>query len=136
MNFNFERDPESGVILVGIFLDGQYRLKMLLDTGASHTTIDSNELYMADYDLSNTLGTMELETANGIIQAEIFEIQEVAALGISRKNFSIQIYDFLKHGIISKYQGLLGMDFFEGTKFCIDTLSNQITIEELNSPPI
>jgi len=38
----------------------------------------------------------------------------------------IQIYDFLAHGIFSDYNGLLGLDFFEGTKFCIDMKENTI----------
>jgi hypothetical protein len=39
------------------------------------------------------------------------------------------VYDFLAHGMLSNYQGLIGMDFFEGTKFCIDTVKNLISIE-------
>lgn len=31
-------------------------------------------------------------------------------------------------GIFSDYNGLLGLDFLEGTKFCIDTKENTITL--------
>jgi predicted aspartyl protease len=131
MTFKFEREPESGILLVGIFLDKRSRLKVVLDTGASHTTIDSNALYITGYDLGNALGMVEIETANGVIQTEVYEIKEITALGITRYNYPVQVYDFLAHGILSNYQGLLGIDFFEGTKFCIDTLKNQVSVEEL-----
>ena len=41
---------------------------------------------------------------------------------------NIQIYDFLAHGIISDYDGLLGLDFFENTRFCIDMKNQTIEI--------
>jgi hypothetical protein len=88
-------------------------------------------ILMAGYDLGNPLGTQDSESANGIIQTQLFEVREFAALGISRKNYVVQAMDFLAHGMVSNYQGLLGMDFFEGTKFCIDTVRNQITIEPI-----
>ncbi len=130
MSYTYERDPDSGVLLVGILLDSHCVLKAILDTGASHTTLDSNELYIAGYNLSSALGIVDIETANGVVQAELFEIQELTALGITRKNFPVMIYDFLAHGMLSNYQGLLGMDFFEGKKFCIDTKNELISVED------
>ena len=119
MKFKFQRDDEEGLIIVSVTLDNKYELKMALDTGATHTTIDSNALYLADYALKDNVGVVEIETANGIIETEIFEIREFTSLGISRKNFQIQVYDFLSHRVFSDYNGLLGLDFFEGKKFCI-----------------
>ena len=128
MIYKFKREPESGLILVNIEIDKKYELKMILDTGASNTTIDSNSLYLLDYDLKDNIGTVEIETANGIIQTEIFEIGTFSSLGMTKENFQIQVYDFLAHGIFSDYNGLLGLDFLEGTKFCIDTKNNTITL--------
>ena len=132
MNFPIERDPENGVFLIGITLDKHEPMNVLLDTGASTTTFDFTSLVMAGYDLRNPLDTAEIETGNGIVQVQIFEILEIAAFGIVRQHFQIQVYDFLAHGILSNYQGVLGMDFFEGTKFCIDTVRNQISIEAIS----
>lgn len=128
MTFKFIREPESGLILVNIEIDNKYELKMILDTGATNTTIDSNALYLLGHDLKDNLGTVKIETANGIIESEIFEIDTFASLGLTKKRFQIQVYDFLSHGIFSDYNGLLGLDFFEGEKFCIDTQENTITI--------
>ena len=128
MTYKFKREPDSELILVNIEIDNKFELKMILDTGASNTTIDSNSLYLLGYDLKDNIGTVEIETANGIIETEVFEIDTFASLGMIKENFQIQVYDFLAHGIFSDYNGLLGLDFLEGTKFCIDTKSDTITL--------
>jgi predicted aspartyl protease len=128
MTYKFKREPESGLILVNIEIDNKYELKMILDTGATNTTIDSNALYLLGHDLKDSIGTVEIETANGIIETEVFKIDIFSSLGLVKTNFEIQVYDFLAHGIFSDYNGLLGLDFLEGIKFCIDMNENIITI--------
>jgi len=128
MTFPFKREPESGLIIVSIEIDGKYELKMVLDTGATNTTIDSNALYLLGYDLKDNIGTVEIETANGIIETEVFEVNSFSSLGLTKQKFQIQVYDFLAHGVFSDYNGLLGLDYFEGTKFCVDTKLNTITL--------
>lgn len=128
MIYKFKREPESGLILLNIEIDKKYELKMILDTGATNTTIDSNALYLLGYDLKDSTGTVEIETANGIIETEVFEIDSFSSLGIEKEKFEIQVYDFIAHGIFSDYNGLLGLDFLEGTKFCVDTNENTISV--------
>ena len=128
MIYKFKREPESGLILVNIEVDKKYELKMILDTGATNTTIDSNALYLLSHDLKDSIGTVEIETANGVIETEVFELNSFASLGIIKENFQIQVYDFIAHGIFSDYNGLLGLDFLEVTKFCIDTHENTISL--------
>ena len=128
MIYKFKREPESGLILVNIEIDKKYELKMILDTGATNTTIDSNALYLLGHDLKDSIGRVEIETTNGIIETEVFEIDSFSSLGIEKLKFEIQVYDFIAHGIFSDYNGLLGLDFLEGTKFCIDTNENTISI--------
>ena len=101
---------------------------MIVDTGATNTTIDSNALYLLGHDLKDSVGKVEIETANGIIETEIFEIDCFTSLGLTKKKFQIQVYDFLSHGIFSDYNGLLGLDFLEGINFCINTRENTITL--------
>lgn len=128
MTYKFRREPESGLILVNIEIDGKFELKMILDTGATNTTIDSNALYLLGYDLKDNVGCVEIETANGIIETEVFEIHLFSSLGLIKQNFQIQVYDFLAHGIFSDYNGLLGLDFLKGTNFCVDLSQNTITL--------
>ena len=128
MKYRFERDPEGGIILVNVQLDGRHFFKMVLDTGASRTTIDTSALYMADYTIGNISETSAIETANGIVEVEVSEVGRLTALGHTKRHFPIQVYDFLAHGILSDYDGLLGLDFFEGKAFCIDMTCNTVEI--------
>jgi len=100
---------------------------MVLDTAASLTTLDSNALHMANYPIGNVVEKGMVETANGIVEVDMIETDEISAFGHAVHQMKVQIYDFLKHGILSNYDGLLGLDFFEHSKFCID-MKNQ-TIE-------
>lgn len=54
MKYKFKREPQSGLILVNIEIEDKFELKMILDTGATNTTIDSNALYLMGYDLKDT----------------------------------------------------------------------------------
>lgn len=128
MTYAFEREPDTGLIIISVEIDGKYDLKMVLDTGATHTTVDSNALYLLGYDLRDNIGTVEIETANGIIDTEVFEIKSFSSLGITKQDFQIQVYDFLAHGIFSDYNGLLGLDFLAETNFCINTRENTIRL--------
>lgn len=128
MTCKFKREPESGLILLNAEIDDKYELRIILDTGATNTTIDSNTLYLLGHDLKDSIGIVEIETANGIIETEIFEIARFSSLGLTKEKFQIQVYDFLAHGIFSDYNGLLGLDFLEGMNFCIDTRNSTITV--------
>ena len=128
MTHKFKREPESELILGNVEVDNKFELKMILDTGATNTTIDSNALYLPGHDLKDSIGSFEIETANGIIETEVFEINSFASLGLTKEKFQMQVYDFLAHGIFSDYNGLPGLDFLEGTKFCIDTRENVISL--------
>ncbi|MBP7478082.1 MAG: clan AA aspartic protease [Chitinophagales bacterium] len=128
MTYKFKRESDGGLIVVNIEIDNKFELKMILDTGATNTTIDSNALYLIGHDLKDNIGTVEIETANGIFETEVFELNSFSSLGIIREKFPIQVYDFMAHGIYSDYNGLLGLDFLEGTKYCIDLRENTIAI--------
>ena len=126
--FKFEFESETDVIIVNATIQNKYKLRLALDTAATHSTIDSNVLYFTGYELKNSRGKLEIETANGIIIVERFSIKNFECLGILKNNFEIQVYDFLSHGIVSDYDGVLGLDFFKDNKFCIDLNRKEITI--------
>jgi predicted aspartyl protease len=128
MTHKFKRESEEGLIVFNVEIDNKFELKMILDTGATNTTIDSNALYLLGHDLKDNIGSVEIETANGIITTEVFELNSFSSLGLTKEKFPIQVYDFIAHGIYSDYDGLLGLDFLKGTKFCIDLNENTITI--------
>ena len=133
MTYSFEIDPESGIILVIAKLDGEYEMKMALDTAASRTTFDFNALHVAGYAVGDITETGLIETANGIVKVGIFEIDNISALGHTLYNKAVQVYDYLAHGILSDYDGVLGIDFFKNTKFTIDMINQTIEILEVKN---
>ena len=56
--------------------------------------------------------------------------RDKSAFGHIVRGMTVQIYDFLKHGIISDYDGVLGLDFFENTEFCINMKNQTIAVKE------
>jgi len=128
MIYSFERDPESGIMLFDVMLDVKYEMRMAFDTGASRTTFDINALLIAEYPLGNILEESAIETANGIVKVGVFEAHSLTSFGHTVGNVKVQVYDFLAHGILSDYDGVLGLDFFENTRFSIDMTEQTIEV--------
>jgi predicted aspartyl protease len=70
MKHEFKKDTQSGVLFVTVRLENKDELKMILDTGASNTTVDFTALCMAGYTVGQASQTSQIETANGIIDVE------------------------------------------------------------------
>jgi len=120
---------ESDVIIVDAIIEGKFELRLALDTAATHTTIDSNILYFSGYELKNSKGEKEVETSNGIIVVELYDIEEFESLGICKEGFEVQVYDFLSHNIVSDYDGVIGLNFLKDHKICIDMVNGEINID-------
>ena len=128
--FKFNLRTEEDVIIVDASIVDKYKFRLALDTAATHTTIDSNVLYFSGYELKNSKGEREIETSNGIIVVETYDIERLECLGITKNNFEVQVYDFLAHGITSDYDGVIGLNFLRDFKFCIDIVNNEISIDK------
>ena len=127
-SFHFELEDDESLITVSCHLgDDDYDLA--LDTGASNTVIDLNALFAAGYRIEDAIRIVEIETAGGVIEAYVFQILELKALGITRRHLEVSSYDFIDNNIFSEIQGVLGLDFFKGYKFCIDMTDFEITVQ-------
>ena len=100
----------------------------MVDTGASNTIIDLTTLLVNDYEFSQRKEEVKVETAKGVTNAYIFTTKSLEGLGIKRNNFEICSYDFLRNGILSEPDGVLGIDFFRDNKICIDFIKSELTI--------
>ncbi|TAF45454.1 MAG: hypothetical protein EAZ51_03270 [Sphingobacteriales bacterium] len=126
--FSFDLPTDEDVIIVNASIERKFKFRLALDTAATHTTIDSNVLYFSGYELKNSKGEQEIETSNGIIVVETYDIEHLECLGITKTNFEVQVYDFLAHGITSDYDGVIGLNFLKEHKFCIDILKGEVSI--------
>lgn len=110
-NFPIDIPTEDEVIIVNPRIEDTFEFRLALDTAATHTTIDSNVLFLSGYELKNSKGEFETETSNGIILVEVYELKKFECLGIEREGFDVQVYDFLAHGTTSNYDGIVGLDW-------------------------
>ncbi len=127
--FYFNLLTDEDVIIVNASIKGKYKFRLALDTAATHTTIDSNVLYFSGYELKDSKGEKEIETSNGIIVVETYDIEQLECLGIIKNNFEVQVYDFIAHGISSDYDGVIGLNFLKEHKFCIDFVKCELSVE-------
>jgi len=124
--FYFNRANDDSLILIQAEINGT-PISMVLDTGASHTTIDSTTLMLADVFTGNNEQVVLLETAKGIVEAKLSKLKSFKSLNKKIDDFEIQTYDFIVAGILSEYDGVIGLDFFQNTHFCIDLQENSIS---------
>ena len=120
---------EEEVVVLEAVINRKNELLLALDTAATHTTIDSNALHLFGFSLGTSKQRVEVETSNGIIITEIYELPVLEVLGIIETNFEVQVYDFIAHGITSNYDGVLGLDFLRKRKFCLDLPNGEISIQ-------
>ncbi len=124
-SYAFARATEDDLIVVSARI-GNSIVDWVLDSGASHTFIDFGILIKEGYRLGDTKGLVPVETANGIIHANRFDVDLLSALGIQKQNFEVTSYLF--DDPESTFRGVIGLDFLAGTKFCIDLVDCEITI--------
>lgn len=78
--FKFSLENEDSLIRIDAQV-GRSDLTLALDTGATHTVIDLTLMMLNGYDLTKVVRTVEFETAKGSINAYIFRIPALTALG-------------------------------------------------------
>jgi hypothetical protein len=127
--YPFEINDETNLVIALAQIDG-YEVRLALDTGASNTVIDLTALMIAGYRKVNVVRETELETAKGIVEADIYEVKALEALGLLKSIFPVCSYDFLSNNILTDIDGVLGIDFFMGRKVCIDFAKFEITIHD------
>lgn len=124
----FERQNDEQLIVIDCKM-GSHKVLLALDTGASNTTIDLAALIIAGYSVSDAIREVEIETASGIIKGFVFVLKEFRAIDTMLQNIEVCAYDFFAHHLLTDFDGVLGLDFFKGVKFCIDMNKAEITIQ-------
>ena len=125
-SYPFRRTNADDLIIVGAYVN-EVTFPLVVDTGASHTVIDFGVLIDAGYRLGDTKGIVPIETANGIISANLFIVKRITVLGIEKRNF--EVCSYLLGQPEDEIKGVVGLDFFEAKKICIDFKKSFITID-------
>jgi hypothetical protein len=125
--YPFTRQTDESLILVKVLVNSS-ALYLALDTGATHTVIDTTALLLAGCTPLLSETDTKLETASGIVNADMYEVKILESLGIHRNAFAVHAYDLIGNGVLVEIDGVLGLDFFQGHKFCLDLNLYEITI--------
>ncbi len=121
--YSFIRESDEDLIVISAQI-GNSIVEMVLDRGASHTFIDFGILIKEGYRLSDSKGLVAVETANGVIYANKFEISGIAALGIKKQGFELTSYLF--DDPQGEYRGVIGLDFLIDAEICINLKTNTL----------
>ena len=116
-------------MIVLVEINGETTLRFMIDTGSSHTCLDKNVLYIEQINLKEAVGQVEIETANGWILADVFNIPSLEVLGLKLLSHPVQAIDFIEHHILSNYSGVLGMDVLNQRNLCIHFEEGYLTFE-------
>jgi predicted aspartyl protease len=101
------------------------RVRLLIDTGSSYTTLPLKILTDLGYDISAAPSRIAIMTAGGMGRAPMLPIVAFNCLGQIRKDFPIVALDLPFNPLMS---GLLGMDFLSQTGVVIDIKKAEIMI--------
>jgi hypothetical protein len=131
----FSRANDESLIIVEAKINESV-LHLAFDTGATHTIIDLTALLVSGIELPSTPEFTLFETASGVIEAQVLSIPTINFANIERVNFKLATYDYLANGILPDIDGVMGLDFLQGYKFCVDTVRRELSFTkiELDTP--
>jgi clan AA aspartic protease (TIGR02281 family) len=120
-------EKNGQIVVIEALLNGKKSAKFVVDTGASYTLIS----YAVAKDLDLVVGqnprTMQFQTANGMIQAPLANLDSITVGGMEIKNITAAIHDAVPD---PKVAGLLGLNFLSNFKMDIDTEKGLLNLEK------
>lgn len=116
---NLEVVPLKGngnQFIVEAVINDRTHVNLLVDTGAAMTILDQRVVRGMGYNLNGNKPVL-FSTANGVVEAPVVSIEQLALGGVSMGPLSVGALPLsMKHGI----DGLLGMNFLKRYDFRID----------------
>ena len=114
-------------ILVRVYIevyDEIKRFDFMIDTGAAVTVIDQDVMRYIGYTPTDSIDNVYVQTASGIEPVLMYNIDNINALGQTRRDFRV-----ISHKLPEKLDidGLLGLNFFDKT-----TLTIELDLPEAN----
>ena len=117
------------ILLVDVLFK-HHEASLVLDTGATNTIIDLNSLLIAGYDIDLIIkNKKKFETANGIIEANSITVDILTVFDKQFYNIEIFTLDFIEAGIISGYEGVLGLDILKQFNIHLNFLNKEMVIQ-------
>lgn len=115
------------IVIIEATLNKKTAAKFVVDTGASYTMISSAVAKELDIDLAQDQRTMPFQTANGLIQAPLTNLESITVGGMEIKNLTAAVHDAVPDPQVA---GLLGLNFLSNFRIDIDTQKGLLHLEK------
>jgi len=123
---NFNRKLPLVIIPVSIKLETVvFDFNFAIDTGASISLIDIDVLHAIGFQKKQAIRTIQTMTASRQEAAYEFELPNIKAIGLIRRNFKV-ISRSLPSGL--GIDGLLGLNFFKNKELIINFKSSEVRL--------
>ncbi len=124
---SFDRKAALIIVPVTIKIGTEVkRYKFAVDTGATVSLIDIDLLTDIGYKKEDSIRTIQTLTASKTESAYEFQIDNIMAIGLLRRNFKV-ISRVLPAGL--GIDGLLGLNFFKDKELVIDFKLSEIRLK-------
>ena len=120
-------EQRGQIVVIQATLNNKKAVKFVVDTGASYTMISSAVARDLDLDLGQNQRTMPFQTANGLIQAPLTNLDSIAVGGMEIKNLTAAVHDAVPDPQVA---GLLGLNFLSNFRMDIDTRKGLLHLEK------
>lgn len=105
---------------------GSVVARLALDTGATHTAVNSSLLLRLGYHPLASPNRVQVTTGSGVEYVPIVKISQLHALRNERSDFDVMAHTFPTSATVD---GVLGLDFLRGHILTVDFRGGQISLE-------
>ncbi len=120
-------EKHGQIVIIEAMLNKKTPAKFVVDTGATYTMISSAVAKELDIDLTQDQRTMPFQTANGLIQAPLTNLESITVGGMEIKNLTAAVHDAVPDPEVA---GLLGLNFLSNFRMDIDTQRGLLHLEK------
>jgi clan AA aspartic protease (TIGR02281 family) len=120
-------EKRGQVVVVEVMLNNSVPARLVVDTGATFTMISAATAKELSIDPERAPRTMPFQTANGVIQAPLTNLESVIVGGMEIKNLTAAIHDAVPSAQVA---GLLGLNFLSNFRLDIDTEKGILHLEK------
>ena len=120
-------EKRGQVVVVEVMLNNSVPARLVVDTGATYTMISAATAKELSIDPHRVPRTMPFQTANGVIQAPLTNLESVTVGGMEIKNLTAAIHDAVPSAQVA---GLLGLNFLSNFRLDIDTEKGILHLEK------
>ena len=110
-----------------VYIGNSMPINLLLDTGASISTLNKNTFNTIENDMTFTsIQTIQVNTAGGIQSGELISAEQVKLTDINFDNLQFVVLDMPSE----HFDGLLGMNILERFEFTIDQINHELVLSK------